>query len=291
MTHSQAWIIIGTASFAATFGVFVAIRRINYYTTTPVNTLVRRGDIELGDYIEPVRGQQTYNYTDLLAQPSPIHERIHDYGRVPSYFSGGNPPSYYSYQPIDRWNINSSLEDSINPDYILISFILGVLFIILVKYYILNTNSHMVFTKGISTEVITFRNNYQEILSSKLNKGDRGFFLNYGEIQNLILKHGWSEEDIKVWLDSLNDQDYNVTIEILSDLSAIHTEWRLFSKEFVINYNSNHILIALLINDQLVNLYNLIDIDSNYTVVIHYVPLTRTDFTFIESYYIKRERR
>lgn len=175
---------------------------------------------------------------------------------------------------------------------IFILFILGILFFFLLNYYILsNSNSQNVFTNGISTEVITFRNNYQEILSSKLNKGDRGFFLNYGEIQKETLKHGWGGEDIKVWLESLNDQDYNVTIEIISDTSPINSNWKMFSKEFIVNYNSENFLITFLITDQLLNLYKSIDIDTNYTITIYYIPLTKTDFTFIESYFMKRERR
>jgi len=65
----------------------------------------------------------------------------------------------------------------------------------------------------------------------------------------------------------------------------------MFSKEFVVNYNSNYFIIALLINDQLLNLYKSNDIDTNYTVIIHYVPLTKTDYYFTESYYTKRDRR
>lgn len=287
--NSNTIILLSTGIFASTFGVYVAVRLIKRYTTSPENILVRsRGDIEMTDYIEPIRGQQSYNYHDLLAQPSPIHDRIPNYGRIPSYWSG-NPPSY---QTVDR--VNCPLEDYINLDYILIWFILGVLLFFLVNYFwskFLNSKSQTVFTNGISTEEITFRNNYQEILSSKLNKDNGGFFLNFGEIEIQNLRHGWTEEDIKIWLNSLNDPDYNVTIEILTDLTVIRPDWKLFSKEFIVNYNSNHNLIVLLIHDQLLELYNSIDIYSNYTIVIHYIPLTKTDFSFIESYYSKRERR
>jgi len=90
------------------------------------------------------------------------------------------------------------------------------------------------------------------------------------------LKYGWTAEDIKVWLDSLNEQDYNITIEILSDISPIHPYWKMFSEEFIVNYNSNYIIIAQLINDQLLNLYK--STNTNYIVIIHYVPLTKTYF-------------
>ena len=133
-----------------------------------------------------------YNYPDLLESHGTIsyyYERISDYGRVPSYRSGTLP----IYQSIDGLNINCCLENNINLFDILIAFILGVLFFFLVNYCIFKlskTNSRTVFTNGISTEVITFRNNYQEILSSKLNKGDQGFFINYGEVHKEILKYG-----------------------------------------------------------------------------------------------------
>lgn len=218
MSHTDIIWIVVTLSFSSTVGVYAAIRYINLHTRPPVNTLVRSGDIELVDYIQPTRPQQIYNYPDLLESHGTIsyyYERISDYGRVPSYRSGTLP----IYQSIDGLNINCCLENNINLFDILIAFILGVLFFFLVNYCIFKlskTNSRTVFINGISTEVITFRNNYQEILSSKLNKGDQGFFINYGEVHKEILKYGWTEEDIKVWLESLNEQDYNVTIEILS---------------------------------------------------------------------------
>jgi hypothetical protein len=74
-----------------------------------VNTLTRRGDIEL-NYIEP---GQSYNYPDLLESPAPIYDRIQSY--PPSYRSG-TLPSYYTN---DGRLINCCLEDNINLDYIL----------------------------------------------------------------------------------------------------------------------------------------------------------------------------
>src|ERR1700751_1608641 len=201
MSHSDIIIITVTLFISSTLGVYATIRVINQHTRPPVNSLERPRGIEL-DYIEPAQPHQVYNYQNLLESQNPINERITNYisyyERVPSYYTGQPAPSYYSggnppsFSTVDRQFINCPLEDYINLDYILISFILGVLFFFLVNYCLLkfsNSNSQMIFTKGISTEVITFRNNYHEILSSKLNKDDRGFFLNYGEIQNIILTH------------------------------------------------------------------------------------------------------
>ena len=77
------------------------------------------------DYIEPTRPQQIFNYPDLLES---THERFSNsvgYGRVPSM-----PPSYHT---VDRWNINSCLENSINLEFILIIFILCFFLILIWK--------------------------------------------------------------------------------------------------------------------------------------------------------------
>jgi hypothetical protein len=74
MSHTDIIIIASTALFASTFGVYAAIRVIKSYTRPPVNTLVRSGDIELQDYIEP-----GYSYPDLLQSPPRIYERVSSY--------------------------------------------------------------------------------------------------------------------------------------------------------------------------------------------------------------------
>jgi len=100
-------IILSTALFASTVGTYVAIRKIKQYTRPPVNTLQRRGDIEL-NYIEPTQPPQAYSPMDLLEPEF----QTNYYDRVPSYRSGTLP----SYQSID---INCCLENSINLDFIL----------------------------------------------------------------------------------------------------------------------------------------------------------------------------
>jgi hypothetical protein len=137
MTHTEVYWIVGTITFASTFGVYALVRKIQQHTPDTGNRLVRRRhDIELTDYIEPSRPEQIYNYPDLLGSYHPIYDRVSDSVRVPSYWTGNPPPSYQSgtipsYQTVDRLNINSPLENSINLDYILIVFIL-VLFLILI---------------------------------------------------------------------------------------------------------------------------------------------------------------
>lgn len=129
MSHTEIIIILTTAGISSTLGVIAAINIINKHTRPPVNTLVRSGDIELVDFIEPTQPQQVYNYTDLLGQQFQSWWRISDYnGTLPSYWSG-TPPSY---QTTDRININCCLENSINLDFILLLLILFFILILII---------------------------------------------------------------------------------------------------------------------------------------------------------------
>jgi hypothetical protein len=107
------WIVV-TVAFSSTVGVYAVVRYINLHTRPPVNTLVRPGDIEMVDYIEPTRPDYAYYQIDL-SNPQYIN-----YDRVHSYYSG-NPPSYHTN---DRFFINSCLENEniINSDFIIFIF-------------------------------------------------------------------------------------------------------------------------------------------------------------------------
>lgn len=118
------WIIAGIATFAGTLGLLVGLREIVHRVNSiPVHNRLTRshGDIELGNYIEPVQPPHSYQPIDLVNlnyEPYNWADRVPSYytGPAPSYYSGGNPPSFNT---VDRIYINSSLEDSINLDYIL----------------------------------------------------------------------------------------------------------------------------------------------------------------------------
>jgi hypothetical protein len=133
MSHSDIIIIVVTLTISSTFGVYAAIRVINRHTRPPVNTLVRSGDIEMMDYIEPTHPQQIYNYPDLIGSQYPIYERISDYGTVPSYRTG-TPPSY---QNVDYWTINSSLENAINLEFILWLILFFMLIVLIRKLLVI----------------------------------------------------------------------------------------------------------------------------------------------------------
>lgn len=105
MSHTDIIIITATLFFTSTVGVYAAIRCINKHWAPAQNRLVRRGDIELVDYIEP----STNNNLDLL-EPQPAYI----YDRIPTYFSE-YPPTYFSEYPpsyhtnnFDLLNISNS---------------------------------------------------------------------------------------------------------------------------------------------------------------------------------------
>ena len=148
--NSNILIITVTLTIVSTLGVYVVIRKIIQYTRPPVNTLVRSGDIELVDYIEPTRPQEIYNYPDLLGSYYQTYESFSNYGRVSSYWSG-NPPSYLngpcpsyqsgtlpSYQSVNRGYINCYLENSINLDFILWLILFFIVILLIRKYWIYN---------------------------------------------------------------------------------------------------------------------------------------------------------
>lgn len=118
MSHTDIIWIVGTLTFASTVGVYAAIRYIKLHTRPPVNTLVRSGDLELIDYIEPT--QPHHNYPDLLVPEFPRES--------------STPPSYHT---IDRLNINSVFENAINLDFILF-LILFCVFLLLIRKLIIS---------------------------------------------------------------------------------------------------------------------------------------------------------
>jgi hypothetical protein len=102
------------AAIAVPLGTFYTFKAVNKFMRPTENRLIRRHqDIEL-NYIEP---GQSHNYPDLLESPAPIYDRIFNYDRVPSYYSGQHAPSYFSggnppsFNTIDRGFIHCSLEN------------------------------------------------------------------------------------------------------------------------------------------------------------------------------------
>jgi hypothetical protein len=266
-------------TIAVPVGTFSAIKLIKKLTIPPVNNLNRRGDIELVDYIEPARPDYAYQPLDVV-NPNYMNyesynwpdrvftlwsDRVPTYysrGPAPSYYSGGNPPSFNT---IDRTFINSSLENNINLNlYFILIIILFLVFIIVIFYYKPIDNKLIdnkpikykpILTKNISTEDITFSYQYQQI--------HKGKNLLYGRYYSYILFSTWTIFDIQQWMNTFDDIDYFVTIELIGNSfpnSNINNARLILSWEFIVNKGSSPVLISTLIKtqtDQLIEIFNI----------------------------------
>jgi len=161
---------------------------------------------------------------------------------------------------------------------ILIPFISGSLFYFVVKYiifkYSLYKNTHL-FTKDISKNEITFVEDYQRILQNKLGENP-GYFVIHAKTKYYLMKEDWSVYDIKDWLDSLNDIDYSVRIEILSKtFEGLFEKDLIIEKEIIINNQSDPVLISTYISTCINNIYKLAnkEIEDNQYICILYTEL------------------
>lgn len=124
MSHTDIIWIVVTLTFSSTVGVYAAIRYTNLHTRPPVNTLVRSGDIELVDYIEPthVRDIDLSSLPQfphvMVNNPLPIRWDIYPLPRfshlTENTATGNTPPGY---SQLTNNFINSSLENNINLDF------------------------------------------------------------------------------------------------------------------------------------------------------------------------------
>jgi len=280
MSHTEIIWLVVTLSFTSTVGVYATIRYIKLHTTPPVNTLVRSGDIELGDYIEQT--QPIYNYPDLtesaqiinypdLPEPLPIitiqqqYERITNFvhnERVHSFLSS-NPPSYHT---MDRWNINSCLENSINLDFIpwLIFLSILIAFIIIFKYFKTNVSIFLIpnlflifglfmdslYAMSILIPFSLFEINFRESFEWKFNSYWVKPKISYLKLQTLT-------KDIDFLLLSLiDDVNYSMSLSFISS----YKEWTedkekiqpLFINDpIIVNKESDSLLITQFIMQNL----------------------------------------
>jgi hypothetical protein len=73
-TQHQIIAICVLAFIGIPVGTITVIKTVKKLTRAPVNNLVRSGDIELQNYIEP-----GYSYPDLLQSPPRIYDRVSPY--------------------------------------------------------------------------------------------------------------------------------------------------------------------------------------------------------------------
>lgn len=163
---------------------------------------------------------------------------------------------------------------------ILISYFIGCVFFFVFKYLTFiyfSKNTNIIFTEGISTTEITFTKDYQELLNSKLGD-DPSYDIHYEKTYNHILNSHWTLFDIIDWLKLINEQDYAVKFELVSknaDDLLTHYPKITLCNEFVINNNSNPVLISTLLSTELENIYNMFDAEYNedHYIVIRYTVL------------------
>lgn len=278
MNETNIILIVSLVLFSSTIGVYGLVKIIKNNTSSPFNTLTRRGrgDIELVEYNEPTIPEQAHHPSELLKHHINSVEIIPS-NDVPSFNLSNVPTSPIRWE---RYNINCCLENEINID-----FIWGLIFIImiLIIYYFLSTikrnnGNKIVFTEGISTNIITFTEDYQDLLSSKITDGVN-YHIIYEKPDYYTLPHHWTLFDIKDWLDSLNVQDYAVTFHLSclpSQELYYNTPDIILTNEFMVNKSSNPALISVLLYQQLDFFYNSFNVGyyENHSIIIRYKPLT-----------------
>lgn len=167
---------------------------------------------------------------------------------------------------------------------ILIPFILGGLFYLIIEYLTFKYSkieNGIIFTENISDNEITFTRDYQNILISRLgNYND--YFITYGNTLYHIISADWTIFDIKFWLDSLNKQDYAVTIGIVTKTFEgllIDAPFSKINKEFIVNNQSNPTIISTFIVNGLESSYKELDpeIRNNHYIIIRYTSLTKSN--------------
>lgn len=223
--------------------VFVAIKTINKLMRPPVNTLIRSGDIELVDYVQPSQPLNTYYPRELLdSQFYPIYER---FSAAPTYYSGVNK-SLPSYHTVDSNIINCCLENE-NVINQIISWLIIFLLIRLVVLWFTHKKFYC-FSSLIPFSLfdIDFRDSFEWKLKSYRDKP----IISYLKIQSLT-------EDITKLLNSLNDNlNYSMSLSYISS----YEKWKdnkeelhpLFvSNSIIINKESDPILITQFIMGRL----------------------------------------
>jgi hypothetical protein len=123
MEHTNLILIISIITISSFLGLYVVVKKVNQYSSPPVNVLRRRGDIELDDYNEPTLPLQAYfpqgseSNTDPIDFEPIVHIR-NNFGNIP--YSQPGLRSLNSYQaeitPVEYFSV---LENEINSDFII----------------------------------------------------------------------------------------------------------------------------------------------------------------------------
>ncbi len=163
---------------------------------------------------------------------------------------------------------------------LLLSATLASFLFFLIKFlrtWYFENKENIVFTKGISTKEITFCKDYQKLLSSEMENNLK-YYIVFTYTYSHILNSCWTIFDITEWLESINKQDYSVTFELISktqDNLLSNYPRIILSNEFIVNKQSNPVLISSFLSNQLRNVYEMFDSENkdNHYIVIKYTAL------------------
>lgn len=235
MSHTDIIIIVATLSFASTFGVYAVIRKINHYTSPPVNTLHWTGDLELQEVIDPI---QHINVRDIDLSSLP---------QYPQAMVNSNHLSIgWDYPPRYSQLVNSPLElDSWN--FILWLLILLVLIaFIIFKYWILNSFYDMSIMIPFSFFEIDYRDSFEWEFNSYRVKAK----ISYLKIQTLT-------QDLISLLNSLKeDENYSMSLSFILSYKKWKDDKKNNSPLFIddaiiVNKESDTVLITQFIMSSL----------------------------------------
>jgi hypothetical protein len=234
---------------AVPVGTFTTIKCIKKLTRVPENTLYRRNDIELVDYIEPSQPLNAYypNQIDLVNNQFPVLERI---SYPPTYYTGSNPHFYQSgtlpyYQSVDGININSGLENENIFNSFFTFFIFIILFLVRI-FWKMNSLYTMAIMIPFSSFDIDFRDSFKWKFNSPRDKSN----ISYLKLQSLT-------GDIIELLNSLkDDENYSLSFSFISSYKGwqdnkeiVHPLW--IDDAIIINKESDPILITQFIMKRL----------------------------------------
>jgi hypothetical protein len=233
------------AAVAVPVGTFTIIKCIKKLTHHPVNTLHRRADIELVDFINPTQPPNSFQI-DLENYNLPYINWNSVY--PPSYWSG-NLPSYRSeILPLyeNGYNIHCCLEN----EYMNIYFIIFSIFLTLYLFLknvnfspLINKKSDDFNTRMNLIPFSVFNIDFRDSFEWELKHGTTKPIISYLMIQNLT-------NEIQSLLNSLNlDVNYSMSLYFISSYSTWKNDKEnqvpLFvDNAIIINKESDSILIT-----------------------------------------------
>jgi hypothetical protein len=164
-------------------------------------------------------------------------------------------------------------------------FLLGAIFFFIIEYFFykfFEKENKIIFTPGISDNVITFTKDYQEILTAQLGEKAPYHVIHEKGFCKVLYFH-WTISDIKTLIESLKDQDYAISLEYIGldkdhinkPIDPINNPRIILSTEFIINKHSNPIIISSLISQQVKFINNIFGVEVDHYIMMWFSPLIK----------------